>query len=389
VKPIALVLLLMLGAQVTSKGSRVLTTLFAVDLGAGPLETGLLFALHGLFPALFSVYAGRIADRVDNRVMFYWGLGAYAATIVLPYFYPSLWMLYLQAALGGITSMVYILAAQNLIGLLSKPQTRTRNYSWYSLTDSVSSIIGPILVGISIDSIRHPPTYLWLCIYTFVCAGVAYATVMRLPRQMRKTTSQASSSRDLLRLPAMRNALVTNGIVMAGIDLYGLYLPVYAHSLGFDATTIGLILGTYAAAAVVVRLALPYLTQGWGEQRTVVVALTIATAGFIGLPFIEHAGLLAAISFVLGLGLGCGQPLAMALAFNASPPGRTAEGIAMRLAVSYSAHVVIPPAFGVVGMAMGLAPIFWTCAALLGSGAAINKWTAWRASRARDGTAQD
>lgn len=179
---------------------------------------------------------------------------------------------------------------------------------------------------------------------------------------------------------------MTNGIVMAGIDLYGLYLPVYAHSLGFDATTIGFILGTYAAAAVVVRLALPYLTQGWGEQRTVVVALTISTMGFIGLPFIEHAGLLAAISFVLGLGLGCGQPLAMALAFNASPPGRTAEGIAMRLAVSYSAHVVIPPAFGVVGAAMGLAPIFWTCAALLGSGAAINKWTAWRASRARDGT---
>jgi cyanate permease len=206
---------------------------------------------------------------------------------------------------------------------------------------------------------------------------------MRLPQQARKAAPQTSSSLDLLRLPAMRNALMTNGIVMAGIDLYGLYLPVYARHLGFDATTIGIILGTYAAAAIIVRLALPYLTQGWGEQRTVVVALTVSTAGFVGLPFIEHAGLLAAISFVLGLGLGCGQPLAMALAFNASPPGRTAEGIAMRLTVSYGAHVVIPPAFGMVGAAMGLAPIFWTCAALLGSGAAVNSWTARRASRAR------
>lgn len=371
----------MLGAQVSLKGSRVLSTLYAVDLGAGPLEMGLLFALNGLFPAIFSIHAGRIADRLDSRVMFYWGLAAFAVTIILPYLAPGLPMLYVQAALGGSTSMIYILAAQNFIGVLSTPQTRTRNYGWYSLTDSISAIIGPVLVGVSIDTLRHPPTYLWLCIYTFVCAGIAYCTVMRLPQQSGRTERKVSSSRDLLRLPAMRNALVTNGIIMAGIDLYGLYLPVYARGLGFDATTIGIILGTYACAAIVVRLALPYLTSGWGEQRTVVVALAVSTLGFIGLPLAQHAGVLAAISFVLGLGLGCGQPLAMALAFNASPPGRTAEGIAMRLAVSYGAHVVIPPAFGVIGAAVGLAPIFWTCATLLGSGALVNQWNARRQAR--------
>ncbi|MBI4207482.1 MAG: MFS transporter, partial [Betaproteobacteria bacterium] len=47
--PMALVLVLVLSTTVfvSLKGSRVLATLFAVDLGAGPLETGLLFALHG------------------------------------------------------------------------------------------------------------------------------------------------------------------------------------------------------------------------------------------------------------------------------------------------------------------------------------------------------
>lgn len=368
----------MLGAQISLKGSRVLSTLYAVDLGAGPLQTGLLFALNGLFPAMFSVYAGRIADRLDTRVMFYWGLAAFAATVVLPYLAPGLPMLYVQAALGGITSMVYILAAQNFVGVLSTPETRTRNYGWYSLTDSASAIIGPILVGVSIDSVRHPPTYLWLCVYTFVWAGVAYATVMRLPQPAPQRERRSSSSRDLLRLPAMRNALMTNGIIMAGIDLYGLYLPVYARNLGFDATTIGFILGTYAFAAIIVRFALPYLASGWGEKRTVIVALLVSTLGFIALPFSQHAGVLAAISFLLGLGLGCGQPLAMALAFDASPPGRTAEGIAMRLAVSYSAHVVIPPAFGVVGVALGLGPIFWTCALLLAAGAVINQRAARR-----------
>ena len=78
--------------------------------------------------------------------------------------------------------------------------------------------------------------------------------------------------------------------------------------------------------------------------------------------------LLGAASFLLGLGLGCGQPLTMILAFNAAPRERAAEAIAMRLAVSYGAHVVIPPVFGAVGAALGVAPIFWTCAMLLAGG---------------------
>jgi membrane protein CcdC involved in cytochrome C biogenesis len=45
----------------------------------------------------------------------------------------------------------------------------------------------------------------------------------------------------------------------------------------------------------------------------------------------------------------------------------------MRLAVSYGAHVVIPPVFGAVGAAMGLAPIFWTCAVLLGGGSVVTR----------------
>jgi MFS family permease len=374
VKSIALVLALLAAAQVTLKGSRVLSTLFAVDLGAGPFETGLLFALHGLFPALLSVTVGRLADRIDNRAMFYWGLAAYGATVVLPFFWPSLSMLYLQAALGGFTSMIYVLAAQNLIGLMSTPATRTRNYSYYALTDSVSSIVGPLLVGISIDTLRHPPTYLWLSLYTLVAASIAYVVLRRVPpAHAAQRTATRGSMLDLLRLPAMRNALATNGILMAGIDLFGLYLPVYARGLGFSATTIGTLIAAYAAAGIVVRIALPYLTDRLGDRRMVVAALVVSAAGFVVLPLLTQAPLLAVADFVLGLGLGCGQPLSMALAFNASPPGRTAEGIAMRLSVSYGAHIVIPPAFGGVGAALGLGPIFWTCAGLLAMGALLNR----------------
>jgi len=102
-------------------------------------------------------------------------------------------------------------------------------------------------------------------------------------------------------------------------------------------------------------------------------ALALAAIAFVAVPFTSEPIVLGLASFVLGLGLGCGQPLTMILAFNAAPAGRAAEAIAMRLAVSYGAHVVIPPVFGAVGAMMGIAPIFWTCALLVGGGAWVTR----------------
>ncbi len=53
--------------------------------------------------------------------------------------------------------------------------------------------------------------------------------------------------------------------------------------------------------------------------------------------------------------------------------GRSAESIAMRLAVSHGTHVVIPPVFGAIGTMLGLGPIFRACAARLGGGSFLNR----------------
>ncbi|MGE5526823.1 MAG: MFS transporter [Rhodospirillaceae bacterium] len=160
---------------------------------------------------------------------------------------------------------------------------------------------------------------------------------------------------------------------MMGLDLFNLYVPVYARSLGFSATTIGFVVGAFGVAGFITRLAIPPVTQRYGERRMLAWALVISALAYLSFPLMRTPAPLAASAFVLGLGLGCGQPLSMILAFNAAPPGRSAEALAMRLAVSYGAHVVIPPVFGALGTALGLAPVFWTCAMLLGGGSYLNR----------------
>jgi MFS family permease len=374
--PLALLLILSSIAFITMKGSRILMTLYAVDLGAGPFQTGILFALYGLFPFLLAIAAGRIADRFDNRLLIYWGLGSYTFSLVLPYFFPSMAILYVVAPLWGFTSMLWVVATQNLVGVLSTPATRTRNYSYYSLGESTGSVIGPIAVGLAIDTVSHLPAFLLIAVIPALCGlTVAFKRELFPPTVPADTAQQAPRNmKDLLALPAMRNAMLSNAAVMTGLDLFNLYMPIYGHGLGFTATTIGLIMGAFGAAAFVTRLFIPPITRRYGERGMLAGAFVISAAAFIAFPLTTSAPLLAAAAFVLGLGLGCGQPLSMILSFNAGPPGRSAEAISMRLAVSYGAHVVVPPVFGVIGAAVGgVATIFWTCAAIMGCGSWINR----------------
>ncbi|MDB5863390.1 MAG: hypothetical protein JWO70_1196 [Betaproteobacteria bacterium] len=371
---IAIVLSLSTLSFVSSKGYRIAATLFAVDLGAGPLQTGILFALWGLFPFLLSIYAGRLADRFDNRLLMYCGLAGFTVSLALPFAFPTMLTLYVSAAIGGLTSMLFVVATQNLVGQLASAETRTRYFSYYSLGESSAAIVGPILVGVCIDALRHPLTFLMLAAVNCLCLALLFARHSRIPNMQLHGDGKATrSAKDLLALPALRKALLANGVVMAGLDLFNLYMPVYTHSLGFSATTIGLVMAAFGVAGFVTRLAIPPFTARWGEHAMMAGALALSAVAFVAVPLTTHPVLLGAAAFVLGLGLGCGQPLSMILSFNAAPPGRSAEAIAMRLAVSYGAHVVIPPVFGAVGAAMGLAPIFWTCAVLLGGGSVVTR----------------
>lgn len=373
---IALVLLLSTVSFVSLKGSRVLMTLYAVELGAGPFEAGMLFAVYGLIPALFVVHAGRIADRIGNRALMYAGFIGFTFSLLLPTLVPSMTLLFVASPLIGFTSMIFIVAHQNLVGVLSQPETRTRNFSYYSIGDSLASVGGPVMVGFVIDHFSHAAAYQVAAAIAAACLAVFHFGRRHIPARLGVgDTSQRGPAADLLRLPALRNALITNGIVMAGVDFYLVYLPLYARSVGISASEIGLIVGAYGAAGFIVRMLIPTVTARWGEPAMIAAALALAGVAFLGIPATQNPWLLGAISFVIGLGMGCGQPLSMILAFAAAPPGRSAEAVAMRMAVSYGSHVVIPPVFGALGAFIGMAPVFWTCAMLMAGGSAINART--------------
>lgn len=353
-------------AVIGIKGGRMLSTLYAVELGASPFNAGLLIASYAVFPLLLAMHAGRIADRYGVRLPLLAGSTGMCAGVLLPYFVRGLPAVYAGAALTGAAFIFLQVATHALTGALGEGAARTRNFSVFALGMSVTDFLGPVVAGLAIDHLDHRKAFLCLGASTVVAVLVVLYFFRRMPRTTHASGGgQAQRALDLVGIPDLRRILLASGLVMTGIDLFQLYLPLYGHSIGMSATAIGLVMGACAAAGFAVRTAIPALVKRFTEERALLYSLFLSAAAFSLIPVFSHAWVLGAVAFGLGLGLGLGQPLTLVLTYNFSPAGRAGEALGLRLTVSNLIHVVMPVLFGTMGSALGLSWVFWITAAIL------------------------
>jgi predicted MFS family arabinose efflux permease len=372
---LALAIVLTVLTHVAFVGSRMTIALYGIELGATPLTVGVLMALYAFLPMLLAVYVGRLIDRIGPLRPMLWSSAALVAAVGLPGLWPTLAALHLAAMLIGTSFLYYHVALNNVIGQLGTPADRAVNFSWFALGFSISGFCGPLLAGFAIDGVGHRTAFLALAAFPALATLVLYGRRHLLPGAA-GTLHQGGERRivDLLREPRLRSAFIASAVLAMGWDLYTFVMPVYGSSIRLSASTIGVIMGTFAAATFVVRLAMPALSRHLKEWPMVIAAMTIAGVSYALFPFATSVPLLMGLSFLLGLGLGCAQPFIMSLLYAASPPGRQGEVIGVRTTMLNGSHSFLPLAMGALGAALGMGPVFWAMAAFLFSGAGI----AWR-----------
>jgi predicted MFS family arabinose efflux permease len=356
-------------------GSRMTIALFGIQLGATPFTVGVLMALYAFLPMLLAVYAGRQIDRIGPRLPMLYSSVGLVASVALPALWPSLVALHLAAMMIGTCFLFYHVALNNLIGQLGTPADRPVNFSWFALGFSISGFCGPLLAGFAIDGAGHRAAVVLLAAFPALATLVLYVRRHRLPGPA--GVHHLGGERrlgDLLRQPQLRAAFIASAVLAMGWDLYTFVMPVYGSALGLSASTIGIIMGTFAGATFMVRLAMPALSRRLKEWPMVIAAMSIAGLSYALFPLATTVPLLMALSFLLGIGLGSAQPFIMSLLYAASPPGRQGEVIGVRTTMLNGSHTFLPLAMGALGTALGMGPVFWSMAAFLFSGAGF----AWR-----------
>lgn len=362
-------------AHIGFVGSRVTVSLQAIALGASPLTVGVLMSLYAALPMLLAVHAGRRIDRAGVAGPLLAGLLTVAAGVVLPAAWPGLATLFFAATLIGTGFLFVHVALNNVVGALAAPEARAASFAWLALGFSVGGFFGPLVAGFAIDGLGHRLAFLLLSLFPAMAAAILWQRRRRLPAHAaQKTDGGERRLADLLRDTRLRHAFIASAVLAMGWDLYAFVVPIYGTRIGLSASLIGIIMGSFSAATFAVRLALPALARRVREWPMVVASMSVAGGAYALFPFAASVAPLMALSFVLGLGLGCAQPFIMSLLYAASPPGRQGEVIGIRTTMLSGSHTVLPLAMGALGAALGMAPVFWSMAVVLLAGGGF----AWR-----------
>jgi MFS family permease len=345
------------------------TSLFALQLGASEFTVGLLMALFAMLPMMLSISAGRFIDRIGPRRPLLAGFAVLATGVLLPFLFPQLETLYVSCVLIGTSFMFMHITMNSVFGAHGSPEQRAVNFSWLALGFSISNSIGPLVAGFAIDHFGHARAMLALAVFPLVALVLVWLRRRPLPRPHRVDQGPRSSVLDLLRMRELRNIFIVSALLAMGWDLYTFLTPIYGARLGLAATTIGIIMSTFALATFAVRLVIPVIVKRLRQWVVISFAMTVAGTAYLLFPYVSSAPLLIALSFLLGLGLGCSQPFIMSLLYEKSPPGRQGEAVGLRTSLVNGSQTLIPLVSGAFSAAVGMAPVYWVLAALLLGGA--------------------
>ncbi len=369
---------------ISMTGARLLLTLYAIEFGAQPFTVGMLIATLQVVPLLVSLPTGRLADRYGTRWLMMLGFAGVSVAMLLTRFEPSLAMLFVASALNGVLLGVNGVALQSVMGVVSRPEQRARNFSNLALAGSASNFVGPLLAGVSIDHLGYGGASLVLLSVAIAGMLALLAWGARLPAGSGRRAAEAGRG-GLPPWRALWQVLMVSALVQMCTDLFLFYVPVYGRSVALSATDIGVITAAFGVSTVLMRAIMPNLLRRLGEARMLAYSFYLAAAGFMLIPFFSTVAPLVAVSFLIGIGAGSGQPITMMMVVARSAKGRSGEMLGLQLTANGIARTGGPALLGVAGSLAGLAPVFVISAVLMALGGVVSAGIVAR-QRARDGT---
>ena len=362
------------GMHSAMAGLRLAAPLQALREGYSAWSVGLLLALFAAAPVVSALHAGRLADRRGYHKPVYLavaltmtgGVLAVLSTLISgPLHFGLLCLAAMAMGAGTNTGMLTI---QRTAGLTARDSTeRVRIFSWLGVAPSFSNVLGPVAAGFLIDAFGFRAAYVLLLLLPLATL-VSVRQVPHLQPAVAAPRPAGHTAWDLLQVPGLKRLLVVNWLLSMCWDVHTFAVPVLGHERGFNASTIGLILGSFTLSVTLVRLVLPLLAHRLNERIVLRSAMLGTGIVFALYPLAPNALLMGLCALLLGVTLGSVQPMVMSMLYHLTPEHRHGEALALRSMLLNMSSTVMPLIFGATGTLVGAALLFWAVGAAVGSG---------------------
>ena len=352
----------------TGFGTGGLWPIYLRQLGAGPMEVGIMNAVSGPANLVGALLCGWLSDRFRRRRETFifacslftltWGLMSRATT------WQQLTALNLLAgfSFGMCTNMIVIMT-----GLLSDASSRGRSFGVLTFVSSTSLLVTGLSWGRIADRWGFPTLLVFDAIICAACVilGMFFtepplARVVTVGTAVRRSGQGSSLGMSYYYLLA--------ATLFATVASYGAGFgrSVAMSQMGFSATAVGLATAIGGGISLPAPLVLGWLSDRIGRKRLLILCYV---AGLAALPAIGFAvtdwGFWGA-SVLLGIMSTC-QPLQQALATDMLPRDLVGRGLAMlgsAQALSIlSGSLVVGAAFQ--GLGMRTTFLLWTITPLI------------------------
>ncbi len=358
------VMVITFGFQTILNLTRPIVSLNAAELGASTLEIGLLTASFALLPLIFAIQAGKVADGIGDRLPILFGLIGMSIGLAFPYFFQTLWAFFVSQFIVGIANVFLVVSLQNILGHISTSENRDQYYSMFGMAVALGVLVGPVLGGYVAEHYSYSFVFLVSIFVSFIPILFSFKIPVILKRE-KVVKGTLLSSIGLLKNPILKQALISSALVLYSRDIFVAYFPLFAKEHGISDSNIGWIIAVQGIAMMIIRFTLPMATKTFGQNKVLILSIVLAGFSFLCMPFTDHPFLLGLFSFIMGIGLGCGQPISMSITYSVSPKSRTGEILGLRLSTNRLSQLIAPIFFGIIGSWMGILSVFIVSATFL------------------------
>lgn len=379
-KPIYILVALTTCSHMVQVGGRLAVMLYAVHLSASPATVGVLSSLFNLINIFTSVEVGRWIDRSGAKTPVLVGSVMINVGAGLACIWTDLAALFVVSVVIGSSHNLIFIAQQRLAGQYGKPEDRVANFSVISLGQSAAGTLGPVAAGFAIEHTGYAGTFLMFTIIAALPLGFLVFNLLPYPPQRPhkpKAGARKVPTRELLREPKLRAMYVVALLASSTWSIVTFLIPLYGTQIGLGASTIGIIIGAFSVATVVIRVVLPWLARTITSWQMLIGSLLVSGIAMALIPSVTGVLAITVLATGVGLGLGLTGPISQALLHDLSPPDRIGELLGLRVTLLNASHAGVPMISGAVGAAIGVGPVFWVVAASLFAGVWMTR-AQWR-----------
>ncbi|MFQ6066880.1 MAG: MFS transporter [bacterium] len=334
--------------------------MYIQSLGATGIWLGVIFAGFSLSRLIFMPLIGRLSDRRGRKIFLCLGLLMYALVSLGYLAARGLYQLAGIRLLHGFSSAMVIPIGMAYIGEIS-PEGKEGSYlGIFNLSLLLGWGSGPLVGGFLVDSLGIASAF-----YALGClSALALVLIMIfLPGQQnwpsKSLGRESTLLSQLLRIPSMRAIMSVQAAGAAGRGAIMAFLPVFAESLGIEASRIGLLVSVNILLAALLQGPFGKIADRYSKVFLVVLGTAIASCAIIMMPLAPSFLGLLILGIVMGAGGGISRPAVAAI--GAKLGRSTGMGTTMGLLSSgMSIGFIVGSTLGGLAMdLLGLASVFY------------------------------